>query len=137
MQLKDNLFTLINSSISAVICLYDETRENSTELIEVIDYLVDGALEDRIVKSKNSSLIKQDASHFFFTKNFGKTLNIIFTKLPNTPSNNEVSQFIKVIDAQDAQKEEFNEGNGVVVIKPKGNSFKFNHPVLQIHHVEY
>ncbi|MFG1485845.1 hypothetical protein [Halobacteriovorax sp. RZ-2] len=134
MALKHELFTLINERIGAVICLYDQQQESSSQVLEAMNHLVDGTLEERILKSKNKDLIKDGASHFFFSKNYGEQLNIIFSSIPNTPSQNELKQFISVLDAQ---KKTHIEEKEIVVIKPKGHAFKFHHPSFQVNHFEY
>lgn len=133
MSVKEEIFTLVNERVGAVICLYDQSSSNSIDVIEAINHLVDGTLEERILKKKNQDLIKEDYSHFFFSKNFGQQLNIIFSQMPKTPTKNEINQFISILDKQYDIENECE----VVIIKPTGNSFKFHHPSLQIHHFEY
>ena len=77
MQIKDELFTLINDNVAIVICLFDKSKESGAQVLEALNYLVDGTLEERILKSKNTDLNKEGSCHYFFTNQFGKKLNIV------------------------------------------------------------
>lgn len=133
MSVKEQIFTLVDEKVGAIICLYDEQSKNGLDVIEAINHLVDGAFEERILKKKNQSLIKDDASHFFFSQSYGQQLNILYGQLPKIPSKNEMNQFISIIDKQYDIDTEYK----ILVIKPSGNSFKFHHPSLEIKHFDY
>lgn len=127
MSLKNELFTLINENVEAVICLYDQTKKNSADVLEAMNYLVDGTLEERIIKTRNQNLIKEGSSHFLFTNHLGKSLNIVFTTLPQLPTNHEMTQFIGVVNSQISEVVRDRE---IVIIKPEGHSYNLPNNVV-------